>query len=180
MEKPTIVAIAGSIRRGSFNRAILEALASRVSDRANVQLHSIADLPLYSEDLEGGDLPAPVHALRTAIGSARGVVIASPEYNHGMSGVLKNALDWASRPHGQSVMIGKPVLTLTASPAGTGGVRAHAQLNETLLAMTARLVSGPQVVVTAAHTKMKDGAFVNADTLSFLEQGFDKLLELCR
>ena len=68
-------------------------------------------------------------ALRAAVAAADGVLIGSPEYNHGMSGVLKNALDWLSRPHGKSVLRGCPILSFTASPAFTGGVRAHQQLN---------------------------------------------------
>jgi len=71
------------------------------------------------------------------------VIIASPEYNYGMSGVLKNALDWASRPYGKAKLTGKPVLTVTVSPASTGGVRAQIQLNETLTAIAALVVLRP-------------------------------------
>ena len=79
-----------------------------------------------------------------AIASSDGVIMISPEYNHGMSGVLKNALDWASRPHGRSTLMRKPVLTMTASPAFTGGVRAQQQMNETLVSIPGRAVLRPQ------------------------------------
>jgi len=88
-----------------------------------------------------------VRALRSVIDTSDGVIMISPEYNHGMSGVLKNALDWASRPYGRSALAGKPVLTMTASPAFTGGVRAQQQMNETLLAIPARLALRPQIAI---------------------------------
>jgi chromate reductase len=117
-----------------------------------------------------------VRALREAIARADGLVIASPEYNYGMPGVLKNALDWASRPYGRSALIGKPVLTLTASPAFTGGVRAQQQLNETLLAISARLVLRPQTVIGAVHEKVRDGALAHPETLAFVTAAADHLL----
>jgi chromate reductase len=103
-------------------------------------------------------------------------VIASPEYNFGMSGVLKNALDWISRPHGKSALSGKPVLTITSSPATTGGARAQAQLNETLTAIAAQLVLRPQAVIVSVHTKMTDGRFTDADSLKFMKGGVADLL----
>jgi chromate reductase len=104
----------------------------------------------------------------------------SPEYNHGMSGVLKNALDWASRPYGRSALKGKPVLTMTASPAFTGGVRAQQQMNETLVSIPARLVLRPQIVIGSVHDKVRDGRLVDEATLSFALAGVDDLLETIR
>jgi chromate reductase, NAD(P)H dehydrogenase (quinone) len=88
-------------------------------------------------------------------------VIVTPEYNHGIPGVLKNALDWTSRPFGRSVLIGKPVLVMSVSPAFTGGVRAHVQAFETLLAIQARIVPGPQVVIGSVAEKIRDGILVD-------------------
>jgi len=93
-----------------------------------------------------------------------------------MSGVMKNALDWISRPYGQSKLTGKPVLTITSSPASTGGARAQAQLNETLIAIAAQLVLRPQAVIGAVHTKMTAGKFTDVKTLQFLEDGVADLL----
>src|SRR5215831_1492199 len=98
-------------------------------------------LPLYNEDEDGADAPEIVRQFRRAIDQSDGIVIATPEYNHGIPGVLKNALDWASRPVGRSVLIEKPVLVMSVSPAFTGGVRAQAQIHETLLAIPARIVT---------------------------------------
>jgi chromate reductase len=106
--------------------------------------------------------------------------MVSPEYNHGMSGVLKNGLDWASRPYGRSVLTGKPVLTMTTSPAFTGGVRAHQQVNETLASIPARLVLRPQIVIGNVHEKISDGRLVHEATLHFALAGVDDLLEEIR
>jgi chromate reductase len=120
--------------------------------------------------------PAVIARLRVAVASANGIVIASPEYNAGMSGVLKNALDWISRPYGKSGLTGKPVLTITSSPATTGGARAQAQLNETLTAIAAQIVLRPQAVIGSVHTKMTEGRFTDVDSLKFLKEGVADLL----
>ena len=97
-----------------------------------------------------------------------------------MSGVLKNSLDWASRPYGCSVLRGKPVLTITASPAFTGGVRAQQQMNETLASIPARPVLRPQIVIGDVHEKVRDGRLVDEATLRFALAGVDDLLEEIR
>src|SRR4051812_31247464 len=106
--------------------------------------------------------------------------MVSPEYNHGMSGVLKNALDWASRPFGRSVLKSKPVLTMTASPAFTGGVRAHQQMNETLASIPARPVFRPQIVIGRVHERVRDGRLTDQAAIGFALAGVDDLLEEIR
>jgi chromate reductase, NAD(P)H dehydrogenase (quinone) len=108
-----------------------------------------------------------------------GLIIVTPEYNHGMPGVLKNALDWASRPYGKSVLIDKPVLVMSVSPAFTGGVRAHAQVNETLLSIPARLVGGAQVVIGNVSEKISEG-LLDQSFLSYAMQSVDRLIALSR
>jgi len=174
--KPRLLGISGSLRKASYTSAILVALADTVQAHAALTIFPLNDVPLYNQETDTNTPPPSVAALRAAIGEADGIVIASPEYNAGMSGVLKNALDWASRPYGKSTLTGKPVLTLTASPASTGGARAQAQLNETLLAIAARLVLRPQAVIGAVHDKMTAGRFTDAKTLGFLKSGVDDLL----
>jgi chromate reductase len=175
--KPKIVAISGSIRKGSFNTAILETLAAEIADRATVEILPLNDIPLYDQDLDNATPPAAVATLRAKIGAADGVIILSPEYNYGVSGVLKNALDWASRPYAKSTLIGKPIVTGTSSVAATGGVRAQAQLHETLSAIGARVLLRPQIVIGAAHDKVKDGKLIDKATLSFVVAGADDLLK---
>jgi chromate reductase len=134
-------------------------------------------MPLYNEDDDGDDAPESVCALRSAIETSEGVIMISPEYNHGMSGVLKNALDWASRPYGRSALRGKPVLTMTASPAFTGGVRAQQQMSETLVSIPARLVLRPQIVIGGVHEKVRDGRLIDEAALRFALEGIDDLIQ---
>lgn len=177
---PRLIGISGSLRRESYNSAVLKALADKVADRATLVLHPLDDVPLYNQDEDGDTPPAGVTALRDAVRQADGLVIATPEYNYGVSGVLKNALDWLSRPHGKSVLTTKPVTTLTTSPAFTGGARAHTQLNEVLTATGALLVLRPQAVIPAVHQKMTDGKFTDESSLNFLDQAVSDLLRNIR
>ena len=176
MALPVLLAIAGSLRRGSYNTAILATLGDATADRAALTVFALNDIPLYDQDADTDTPPAAVAELRSAIGAADGIVIASPEYNHGISGVLKNALDWASRPHGKATLTGKPVFTLTSSPGAVGGARAQAQLNETLASIGARTVLRPQAVVGAVHEKIAEGRLTDQRTLDFLVGGIDDLL----
>ncbi len=101
MTKPNILGISGSLRRESFNTALLNSLVHDLADDINLTVQTLNDIPPFNQDDEG-DPPAGVVALRDAIRAADGLLVSSPEYNHGVPGVLKNALDWASRPYGQS------------------------------------------------------------------------------
>src|ERR1700724_2086932 len=122
----SLLGLSGSLRRASNSTAVLRGLQGALAPRTSLNIFPLHRMPLYNDD-DGEQAPESVRALRSALEISDGVIIISPEYNHGMSGVLKNALDWASRPFGQSVIGGKPVYTMTASDEITGGVRAHAQ-----------------------------------------------------
>src|SRR3954451_17303452 len=146
MTQLSLLGLSGSLRRASNSTAVLRGLQDALGPRAALDIFPLHAIPLYNEDDDAEHTPESVRALRSAIEASDGVIMISPEYNHGMSGVLKNALDWASRPYGRSALRGKPVvLTMTASPAFTGGVRAQQQMNETLAAIPARLVLRPQI-----------------------------------
>ena len=174
--KPRLLGISGSLRKASSNTAILKSMAEAVADRAVLDIFPLNDIPLYDQDIDIEPFPPAITAFREAIAAADGVVISSPEYNYGMSGVLKNALDWASRPYGKSRLTGKPVLTITASAASTGGVRAQTQLNETLTAIAALVVLRPQSVIGSVFQKMTDGKFTDETSLKFLSAAIDDLL----
>jgi chromate reductase len=122
MTQLRLLGLSGSLRRASNSTAVLRSLRDALATRAALNIFPLHAVPLYNED-DDADAPESVRALRSAIEASDGVIMISPEYNHGMSGVLKNALDWASRPFGRSTLKSKPVLTMTASPAFTGGVR---------------------------------------------------------
>jgi chromate reductase len=175
-----LLGLSGSLRRASNSTAVLRGLLDALAPKAALKIFPLHGVPLYNEDDDGEDVPEQVGALRSAIASSDGVIMISPEYNHGMSGVLKNALDWASRPYGRSTLMRKPVLTMTASPAFTGGVRAQQQMNETLVSIPARSVLRPQIVIGRVHEKVRDGRLTDEAALSFVLAGVDDLLEEIR
>jgi chromate reductase len=180
MTQLRLLGFSGSLRRASNSTAVLRGLQDALAPKAGLDIFSLRGLPLYNEDDDGEHAPESVRALRSTIETSDGVIMVSPEYNHGMSGVLKNGLDWASRPYGRSVLKGKPVLTITASPAFTGGVRAQQQMNETLASIPARLVLRPQIVIGSVHEKVRDGRLVDEATLRFALAGVDDLLDEIR
>jgi chromate reductase, NAD(P)H dehydrogenase (quinone) len=180
MTQLRLLGLSGSLRGASNSTAVLRGLQDALASKAALDIFSLHGLPLYNEDDDGEHAPESVRALRSAIERADGMIMVSPEYNHGMSGVLKNALDWVSRPYGCSVLRGKPVLTMTASPAFTGGVRAQQQMNETLASIPARPVLRSQIVIGGVHEKVSDGRLVDEGTLRFALAGVDDLLEEIR
>lgn len=174
-----LVGLSGSLRKDSFSRATLIGLRDNLPDKVTMEIYD-PQLPLYNEDDDRSDVPDRVTRFRESIATGDGVVIVTPEYNHGLPGVLKNALDWASRPHGKSVLMNKPALAISISPAFTGGVRAHAQLNETLLAIPALVLGGPQVVIGGINDKVRDGVLVDQPSLSFALSAVRKMVGQCR
>jgi len=173
-----LLGLAGSIRKASYTKALLENLALDMPEQVRLHIHPLNDLPLYNEDNDGDHPPEAAIALRAAIAAADGLVIATPEYNYGISGVLKNALDWASRPYGKAVLTGKPVVTMSASLAFTGGVRAQAQLHETLLATQSRLVVRYQTVIGEVHKKIVDGKLIDSTTQGFARAAIEDLIKM--
>ncbi|MES2870199.1 MAG: NADPH-dependent FMN reductase [Pseudomonadota bacterium] len=171
-----LLGISGSLRSQSTNTAILRALATRLDNQSAMSLFSLNDIPMYNGDLEAQALPQSVVALKDAISQADGLIICSPEYNYGTSGVLKNALDWASRPGFNSPLKNKPVLIMTSSPGVLGGVRAQSQLRETLSATLSRVVYCPQVVIASVNQKIQDDRFVDGTTIEFMLAAVDDLI----
>ncbi len=174
-----LLGLCGSLRRESYSRAVLHGLEPRLPAGTVLDSHDLR-LPLYDEDEDGPATPDPVRAFRQMIAGCDGLLVVTPEYNHGIPGVLKNALDWASRPHGECVLIGKPALIISTSPGFVGGARAQAQVNETLLSCQVRIVTGPQVVIGNIAGKIRDGRLVDEPTLQFAAAAVDRLLAVCR
>lgn len=169
-----VLGISGSLRSASFSTAVLHAVAT-ASATADWDFTDIGALPHFNQDLFVDPLPAPVVHFREQIAAAQGVVISSSEYNHGVPGTLKNALDWASRPHNNSPFAGKPFLVITSSPAATGGVRAQYQLREAMISMLGRPVLTPEIVVVNVAAKMTDGRFADQATVDFALAGMKQL-----
>src|SRR5258707_2092957 len=129
-----LLGLSGSLRSNSYSRSVLYALQRALAPEVSLAIRNLA-LPLYNEDEDGASASDEVRSFRSSIAASDGVIIVTPEYNHGIPGVLKNALDWASRPLGGSALARKPVVVMSVSPAFTGGVRAQASVYDTLLAV---------------------------------------------
>jgi chromate reductase, NAD(P)H dehydrogenase (quinone) len=168
-----LLAIAGSIRATSSNAALVRTAARLAPPGVTVEVYdAVAQLPHFSPDLDVEPLPEAVAALRSALGACAGLVIATPEYAHGMPGSLKNALDWlvsATEP------IDMPVLLISASPGGAA--HAHAQFSEVLRTMSMRLVDGGAHVFSRAKLG-PDGQVNDAALLAALGRGLAQLVDL--
>lgn len=149
----TVLAFAGSLRRDSYNRALLRAAQEVAPAGVTISIFDIADVPLYNEDVEAQGVPEPVARFKQAIREADGLLIATPEYNHGVPGVTKNAVDWASRPPRQSPLDGKPVAILGASPGITGTARGQSQLRQAFEFTNSYCMPQPEILVYQAHQK---------------------------
>lgn len=158
------LAISGSLRAGSVNTAVLRAARELTPEGVTLELYDLGGLPLYDDDLRRGGFPEPVARLRRALERADAVVLASPEYNHSFTGVLKNALDWASRPP-EPPLRGKPVAVLGAATGGFGTVRSQLHLRQVLRALDAHALNRPEVHVSHAADKLgADGRLVDEAT----------------
>ena len=167
-----VVGMAGSLRRRSFNRALLRAAQELAPETLQIDVFDLAPIPLYNADLDtDADRPEPVARLKAAIDEADAVLIATPEYNYGVPGVLKNALDWASRPGFRSPMAGKPVGFMGASPGASGTMRGQERLKLVLLGMIAQVFPHPGVAVRDARQKFDDDLrLTDEDTRAFLRK----------
>ncbi|MBW3667531.1 MAG: NAD(P)H-dependent oxidoreductase, partial [Actinobacteria bacterium] len=172
MEKTLeILGIAGSLRDDSYNMSLLEAARDLAGDGINVEIADIGDIPAYDADLEAEGDPAPVARFKEKIREADALLIATPEYQHGVPGVLKNALDWASRPPGDAPLNRKPVAVMGATPGSFGTARAQEQLRDTLIYNDCPMVMDPEVLVAHADEKVSDtGEVIDKDTLNRLEE----------
>ncbi len=149
-----VLGISGSLRHDSHNSALLRAAAERLPAGAELVLFErLGDIPPYDEDVEAASVPEPVRNLREAIRDADAVLIATPEYNHSIPGQLKNALDWASRPAGESSLNGTPAAVIGASTGMFGAVWAQAELRKVLGAMGGRVLEAELPVAHASELR---------------------------
>jgi chromate reductase len=153
LDKPQlqVLGIAGSLRAGSYNRALLRAAQEIAPEGVEITTFDLAPIPPYNADVERQELPKPVAALKTAIRDADALLIATPEYNRSMPGLLKNALDWASRPPTDSPLNGKPVAIMGVSTGSYGTVRAQGHLRRVCLATNMLPLNRPELYVARAE-----------------------------
>ncbi|PZP32837.1 MAG: NADPH-dependent FMN reductase [Roseateles depolymerans] len=148
-----LIALSGSLRRASLNTALLRAAAALAPDGVALELHTLHGIPLYDGDEEATQgIPAAVTTLREAIRAADGVLIATPEYNNSIPGVLKNGLDWLSRPSGEGARLfgGKPVAVVGATPGGFGTILAQDAMLGVLRAFGCDCWFGGRLMVSGA------------------------------
>jgi chromate reductase len=148
----TILGFAGSLRRESYNKALLRAALELVPKDARLEIFDLEGIPLFSQDLEDR-IPEKVREFKAKIKAADALLIATPEYNYSIAGVLKNAIDWASRPYGDNSFEGKPVAIMSASIGLLGGARAQYHLRQCFVFLDMHPINRPEVIVTFAPQK---------------------------
>ncbi len=159
-----LLLISGSLRDDSFNTKLLKAFADAVADSVTVAWGSV-DLPLYNQDLEADSFPEGAQKLREQILAADVVVLSTPEYNRAISGVLKNAIDWASRPAGENAWVGKTMILSSASPGNLAGAVAQYQLVQTMHHLGAVIPPGLEFMLGHAYDKFDEkGNLVDENT----------------
>jgi chromate reductase len=168
--------IAGSLRQQSFNRATLRAAQQLVPAGARIDIFDLTGLPGFNQDEESSP-PAKVVELKAAIRAADAVLIVTPEYNYSVPGVLKNAIDWASRPYGDSAWSGKPVAVMGASVGALGTARAQYHLRQMFVFLDMHPVNQPEVMISAAHQRFdKEGNLTDETSKKLIHQLLSELI----
>jgi len=164
-----ILGIAGSLRPGSYNRALLRAAQELAPEGMSIVTFDLDAIPPYNADVEAQGFPAPVVTFKKAIAEADALLIATPEYNHSIPGVLKNALDWASRPPGKSPLDGKPAAIMGASTGAIGTARAQQHLRLVCSYVNLLVMNLPEVLVARAQDKIDaNGRLTDEATRQFV------------
>ena len=178
MQATHVFAFAGSLRENSYNRALLRAAREETPEGMSIEIFDLADIPLYNADLEAEGDPEQVKAFKEGIRMSDAVLIATPEYNHGVPGVTKNAIDWASRPPKNAPLDEKPVGILGASPGITGSARGQSQLRQAFEFTNSYCMPQPEILVYRAHEKFdEEGRLTDEKTRTFLGKYLAALAE---
>lgn len=174
--KLSILGFAGSLRQGSYNRALLRAAQEMVPSEANLEIFDLAGIPPFNQDLE--NRPAErVMEFKAAIRAADALLIATPEYNYSMPGVLKNALDSASRPYGDNALDGKPVAIMGASVGMLGTARAQYHLRQSCVFLNMYPLNRPEVMVPFAQEKVDEqGHLTDSKTREKIKELLEALI----
>ncbi len=164
-----LLGFAGSLRKASHNRALLRALAEVLPEGVTLDIYDrLGELPTFDPDFVGE--PDVVTHLKDAIRGAHGVVFATPEYNYSITGVLKNAIDWSTRPLAGSPLRGKPAGIVSASTGISGGMRAQYHLRQILVFTNTPAMNQPEVIIPRAQDRFVDGALTDASTRELLRR----------
>jgi chromate reductase len=170
-----ILAFAGSLRRGSYNKALVRAAVELAPENMAIEVYDLEGIPPFNQEFES-DPPQLVKEFKEKIKNADALLIATPEYNYSVSGVLKNAIDCASRPKAGNPLDGKPVAIMSASVGKLGGARAQYHLRQTYVFLNMQPVNRPEVMLSdAAHNIDADGNLTNEQTRQLIRQLLEAL-----
>ena len=176
-QRLSILGFGGSLRKGSFSSSLLRAADGLAPQNVNFEIFPLNDIPIYNTDLES-DMPEPVRQFKQKIREADALFIVTPEYNHSIPGFLKNAIDWASRPHGDNSFDGKPVAIMSESTGMLGGARAQYHLRQTFIFLNIHAVNRPEVMVGNVASKIDDqGNLTDEKTKDFISQLLKALVD---
>jgi chromate reductase len=175
-----IATIIGSLRKDSFNKKLAQALNHLAHPELTFQIISIDEIPLYNQDKED-ILPPSVIALKNAVNEADGVLFVTPEYNRSIPGVLKNVIDWGTRPYGQNCWNNKPTAIIGTSPGVIGTAAAQAHLRSIMVILGAIVLGRPEVYFVYKDELFNDNAqLIDASTKQFLQGFLDSFSQLVR
>ena len=175
-----ILGIPGSLRKQSYNHGALRAAQQLTPEGVTLDIFDLNGIPLYNQDLDGMP-PARVTEFKAAIRAADAILFATPEYNFSIPGVLKNAIDWASRPYGDSAWSGKPVAIMGASVGALGTSRAQYHLRQTFVFLNMPVLQQPEVMIGNAGERFdKEGNLIDDKTREFIGKQVAALVEWTR
>jgi len=178
--KLKILGFAGSLRIASYNKSLLRAAANLMQEDTNLEIFDIYGIPAFNQDTEN-NMPEKVKDFKSKIREADAILIATPEYNYSVPGVLKNAIDFATRPYGDNPFNEKPVAIMSASVGMLGGARAQYHLRQIFVYLNMHPINGPEVIVPFAQNKFDtSGNLVDENTQMFVRQLLQNLVNWTR
>lgn len=178
MNRPlTILGIAGSLRKGSYNRAALRAAQPLAPEGAKLEIFDLDGIPPFNQDEERNP-PAKVAELKERVRAADAILFMTPEYNYSIPGVLKNAIDWASRPYGDNAWDGKPVAVMGASVGAIGTARAQYHLRQVFVFLNMHPINQPEVMIANAADRFDAaGNLTDEKTRKMIAQSLQALVK---
>jgi chromate reductase len=175
-----ILGFVGSLRQGSYNKALMRAAVELAPEDTKIEVFDLEGIPPFNQDIENQP-PKKVKEFKAKIRHADALLIVSPEYNYSIPGVLKNAIDWASRPHGDNAFEGKPVAVMSASIGRLGGARAQYHLRQSFVYLDMYALNRPEVMVPFAQERIdKEGKVTDQDTRQLIRKLLEALVQWTR
>jgi chromate reductase len=173
-----ILGLAGSLRRESYNRAVLREATKLLPKGASIEIFDLEGIPLFNQDLEG-NMPPKVLEFKRKIKDADAILFVTPEYNYSVPGVLKNAIDWASRPYGQSAWDNKPAAIMGASPGIFGTARAQYHLRQMMVFLNMHPINRPEVMIGNCTSAFDaDGNLINEISKNLIRELLKNLVDV--